>query len=150
MSLTAFLVSNALLVLVLLSWKLFTLISLRNASAEGRSHWTASVGMQWRFGAATAALIAVTLATLDAILFGESDEIIEIAGIFSILAYVIAVSHAIVSVLLIAEINRRGLTTANPSFDQTAPWRHPIEWATLLLVPLSLLGAFILGIVASA
>ena len=150
MSLTAFLVSNALLVLVLLSWNLFTLVSLRNASSEGRSHWTASVGLQWRFGAATAALIAVTLATLDAILFGESDEIIEIAGIFSILAYVIAVSHAIVSVLLIAEINRRGLTKANPSFDQNAPWRHPIEWATLLLVPLTLLGAFILGMVASA
>ncbi len=148
MTLTAFLISNALLVLVMLSWNLFTLVSLRNASSEGESRWTATVGLQWRFGAATAALIAITVATFEAILFGESDTVIEVAAIFSMLAMAIAVAHAIVSVLLFAELMGRGLNLTASSFSDDAPWRRPIEWATVVLVPLSLLGALIFGVVA--
>ncbi|MBT3941243.1 MAG: hypothetical protein HOC77_09730 [Chloroflexi bacterium] len=148
MSLTAFLASNALLVLVLLTWNLFTLLSLRNASSEAVSRWTASIGLQWRFGAATAALIAVTVATFDAILFGESEEVIEVAAVFSMLALAVAVTHAIVSVLLFAELMGRGLDTSSSSFSDDSPWRRPVEWATVVLVPLSLLGALIFGVVA--
>ena len=148
MSLTAFLVSNALLVLVLLTWNLFTLLSLRNASSEAESRWTASVGLQWRFGAATAALIAVTVATFDAILFGESNEITEVAAIFSMLAFGISVAHAVLSLLLFSELLGRGLDPSSSSFSDDAPWRRPIEWATVVLVPVGLLGALTLGLVA--
>ena len=64
MTLTAFLVGNALLALVLLTWNLYVLTSLRARSGEQGgagetgSRWTAAVGLQWRFGAAAAALIA--------------------------------------------------------------------------------------------
>ena len=81
MSLTAFLIGNALLVLVLLTWNLYTRVSLRGVEPEGKTRWMAAVGLQWRFGAATAALIAVTVALFDAILgdaapFGPQTRIV--------------------------------------------------------------------------
>ncbi len=148
MSLTAFLVGNALLVLVLLTWNLFTLVSIRSDSPDDRSRWTVAVGLQWRFGAATAALIAVTVALFEAILFGEDGQITEVAAFFSMVALSIAVTHAIVSLLLFAELMGRGEDTAASSFSDDSPWRRPIEWATVVLVPVSLLGALIFGIVA--
>jgi hypothetical protein len=154
MSLTAFLIGNALLVLVLLTWNIYTQVSRRAAQpksseqSEGQSRWSAAIGLQWRFGAATAALIAVTVALFDAILFGEGGKITEVAAIFSMLALTIAVAHALVSLLFFAELMGRGVDTGGSSFSDDSPWRRPIEWATVVLVPASLLGALIFGLVA--
>jgi hypothetical protein len=148
MSLTAFLVGNALLVLVLLTWNLYTRVSLRGAEPEGKTRWTVAVGLQWRFGAATAALIAVTVALFDAILFGEGDVITEVAVIFSMLALSIAVAHAVLSLILSAELMGRGVDAWTSSFSDDSPWRRPVEWTTVVLVPVSLIGALIFGVVA--
>ena len=116
MSLTAFLIGNALLVLVLLTWNLYTRVSLRGVEPEGKTRWMSAVGLQWRFGAATAALIAVAVALFDAILFGEGDEITEVAVIFSMLALSIAVAHAVLSLILSAELMSRGVDAGASSF----------------------------------
>jgi len=148
MSLTAFLIGNALLVLVLLTWNLYTRVSLRGVEPEGKTRWMAAVGLQWRFGAATAALIAVTVALFDAILYGEGEKITEVAVIFSMLALSIAVAHAILSMILSAELMGRGVDAGTSSFSDDSPWRRPVEWTTVVLVPVSLIGALIFGIVA--
>ena len=148
MSLTAFLIGNALLVLVLLTWNLYTRVSLRGVEPEGKTRWMAAVGLQWRFGAATAALIAVTVALFDAILYGEGEKITEVAVIFSMLALSIAVAHAILSLILSAELMGRGVDAGTSSFSDDSPWRRPVEWTTVVLVPVSLIGALIFGIVA--
>lgn len=148
MSLTAFLIGNALLVLVLLTWNLYTRVSLRGVEPEGKTRWMSAVGLQWRFGAATAALIAVAVALFDAILFGEGDEITEVAVIFSMLALSIAVAHAVLSLILSAELMSRGVDAGASSFSDESPWRRPVEWTTVVLVPVSLIGALIFGIVA--
>ena len=150
MSLTAFLVGNALLVLALLTWNLYVLVSSRTGSSEYQPHWTASVGLQWRFGAATAALIAVVVALIDAILFGEGGDIPEIAAIFSMGALSIAVTHAIVSVLLSAQFMGRGLDIASWWFGDDSRWRVPMERATVVLIPLALVAALVAGLVAWA
>jgi hypothetical protein len=148
MSLTAFLIGNALLVLVLLTWNLYTRVSLRSVEPEGKTRWMSAVGLQWRFGAATAALIAVAVALFDAILFGEGDEITEVAVIFSMLALSIAVAHAVLSLILSAELMGRGVDAGASSFSDESPLRRPLEWTTVVLVPVSLVGALIFGIVA--
>ena len=148
MSLTAFLIGNALLVLVLLTWNLYTRVSLRGAEPEGKTRWTVAVGLQWRFGAATAALIAVAVALFDAIFFGEGAKITEVAVIFSMLALSIAVAHAVLSLILSAELMGRGVDAGTSSFSDDSPWRRPVEWTTVVLVPVSLIGALIFGIVA--
>jgi hypothetical protein len=150
MSLTAFLIGNALLVLVLLTWNIYTHVSSNSELPEGQSRWSSAVGLQWRFGAATAALIAVTVALFDAILFGEGEgeQITEVAVIFSMLALSIAVAHAVVSLLFFAELMGRGADPASSPFTADSPWKRPVEWATVVLVPVSLLGALIFGIVA--
>jgi len=148
MSLTAFLIGNALLVLVLLTWNLYTRVSLRGVAPEGETRWTVAVGLQWRFGGATAALIAVSVALFDAILFGESEKITEVAVIFSMLALSITVAHAILSLILSAELMGRGVDAGTSSFSDDSPWRRPVEWTTVVLVPVSLIGALIFGIVA--
>lgn len=150
MSLTAFLIGNALLVLVLLTWNLYVLTSLRARPSETEPRWTAAVGLQWRFGAATAALIAVTVALIDGILFGEGDQITEVAAIFSITALSVAVTHAIVSLLLAAELMGRGLDFTSSSFSDDSPWRRPIEWATVVLVPVGLISALVAGVITWA
>ena len=156
MTLTAFLVGNALLALVLLTWNLYVLTSLRARSGEQGgagetgSRWTAAVGLQWRFGTATAALIAVAVALIDAILFGEGDQITEVAAIFSMGALSVAVTHAVVSLLLSAEAMGRGVDITSSSFSGDSPWRRPIEWATVVLVPVGLIAALIAGIVTWA
>ena len=68
MSFTAFLIGNVLLALVMLTWNLYTQVSLRSTEPEAKAPWTVAVGFQWRFGAVPAALIAVTVGRLDAIL----------------------------------------------------------------------------------
>jgi hypothetical protein len=147
MSLTAFLTGNALLVLVLLTWNLYTAASQRADSPERGSRWTIAVSLQWRFGAATAGLIAVTVALFDAILFGENGKITEVAAIFSLLALSIAVTHAILSLPLFADLVGRSVDTNGSSFGDDSPWRRPIQWVSVVLVPVSLIGALILGIV---
>lgn len=148
MSFTAFLIGNVLLALVLLTWNLYTQVSLRGAEPEGKTRWTVAVGLQWRFGGATAALIAVTVALFDAILFGEGEKITVVAGIFSMLALSIAVAHAVLSLILSAEVMGRGVDARTSSLSDDSPWRRPIEWTTVVGVPVCLIGAFIFGIVA--
>lgn len=150
MSLTAFLVGNALLALALLMWNLYVLASLRTSSSGIESRWTASVGLQWRFGTATAALIAVTVALVNAILFGEGDDIPEVAAIFSIGALSIAVTHAIVSVLLAADLMGGGLVITSTSFSEYSRWRRPIEWATVVLIPFGMIAALVAGLLVWA
>ncbi|MDA1258573.1 MAG: hypothetical protein O3C10_12145 [Chloroflexi bacterium] len=146
MSLTAFLVGNALLALILVAWNLFVMAVVR---AE-KPRWTAAIGIQWRFGAATAALIAVAVALIDAILFGEDDQISEVAAIYSLGALSVAVTHAVLSLLFTTELIGRGLDFTSSSFSEDSPWRRPIEWATVVLVPLGLIAALIAGVVTYA
>jgi len=148
MSFTAFLIGNVLLALVMLTWNLYTQMSLRSAEPEAKAPWTVAVGFQWRFGAVTAALIAVTVGLFDAILFGEGEKITVVAGIFSMLALSIAVAQAVLSLILSAELMGRGVDAGTSSFSDDSPWRRPIEWTTAVVVPVSLLGALIFGIVA--
>ncbi len=148
MSLPAFLIGNALLVLVLLTWNIYTQVSSSPELPEGQSRWSSIVGVQWRFGAATAALIAVTVALFDAILFGEGERITEVAAIFSMLALSIAAAPAVISLLLFAELMGRGADAGSSPFTADSPWKRPVEWATVVLVPVSLLGALIFGVVA--
>ena len=125
MSFTAFLIGNVLLALVLLTWNLYTQVSLRGAEPEGKTRWTVAVGLQWRFGAATAALIAVTVALFDAILFGEGEKITVVAGIFSMVALSIAVAHAVLSLILSAELMGRGVdATCQTAHDRDAERRQ--------------------------
>jgi hypothetical protein len=93
-------------------------------------------------------LIAVTVALFDAILFGEGDVITEVAVIFSMLALSIAVAHAVLSLILSAELMGRGVDAWTSSFSDDSPWRRPVEWTTVVLVPVSLIGALIFGVVA--
>ena len=148
MSFTAFLIGNVLLALVMLTWNLYTQVSLRRAEPESKAPWTVAVGFQWRFGAVTAALIAVTVGLFDAILFGEGETITVVAGIFSMLALSIAVAQAVLSLILSAQLMGRGVDASTSSFSDDSPWRRPVEWTTAVGVPVSLLGALIFGIVA--
>lgn len=150
MSLTAFLVGNALLALALLTWNLYVLASLRSRTSEPESRWTAVVGLQWRFGTATAALIAVAVALIDAILFGEGEQISEVAAVYSIGAMSVAVTHAVVSLIFSAELMGRGLDITSSSSSDDSPWRRPIEWATVVLVPLGLVAALVAGVITWA
>ena len=148
MSFTAFLIGNVLLALVMLTWNLYAQVSLRSTEPEAKAPWTVAVGFQWRFGAVTAALIAVTVGLFDAILFGEGEKITVVAGIFSMLALSIAVAQAVLSLILSAELMGRGVDAGTSSFSDDSPWRRPVEWTTAVGVPASLLGALIFGIVA--
>jgi hypothetical protein len=146
MSFTAFLIGNVLLALVMLTWNLYTQVSLRGAEPESKTRWTVAVGFQWRFGAATAALIAVAVGLFDAILFGEGEKITVVAGIFSMLALSIAVAQAFLSLILSAQLMGRGIDARTSSFSDDSPWRRPAEWTTAVGVPVCLIGALIFGI----
>lgn len=148
MSFTAFLIGNVLLALVMLAWNLYTQMSLRSEEPEAKARWTVAVGTQWRFGAVTAALIAVTVGLFDAILFGEGEKITVVSGIFSMLALSIAVAQAVLSLILSAQLMGRGVDTSTSSFSDDSSWRRPVEWTTVVGVPVCLLGALIFGIVA--
>ena len=146
MSFTAFLIGNVLLALVMLTWNLYTQVSLRGAEPESKTRWTVAVGFQWRFGAATAALIAVAVGLFDAILFGEGEKITVVAGIFSMLALSIAVAQAVLSLILSSVLMGRGIDARTSSFSDDSPWRRPVEWTTAVGVPVCLIGALIFGI----
>ena len=101
-----------------------------------------------RSGAPRGWLIGVAVALFDAILFGEGEEITEVSVIFSMLALSIAVTHAVLSLILSAELMGRGVDAGTSSFSDDSPWRRPVEWTTVVLVPVSLIGALIFGVVA--